>query len=178
MQDNNKYMQLEKRITKLEDFIGNWKELPEFVNITQTVEYLYQMIQYLNPNLAEEKLRGMEKMLSELKMSVDKKRDPKLLRFEYGEIENLYEMSKFALSCYKSLPCIVEKMNGLKYLHEQNASLVNRVVYIEKTQDDIEYMMKQSKELLEDVKEGLDKNMATLENNLKSLDSRLAKVTK
>jgi len=171
-------MQLEKRIAKLEESIGNWKELPEFINITQTVEYLRQMTECLNPDLAEEKLNGMEKMLNELKTSINNKRDPKLLRFDYDEIESLYEMSKFALSCYKSLPSIVEKMNGLKYLHEQSASLINRVVYIEKTQDDIEHMMKQAKELLEDVKEGLDKNIATLENNLKNLDSRLANVTK
>lgn len=178
LQDSNRYMELEKRVAKLENSVGDWKESPEFVSIAQTVEYLYQMTQYLNPSLAEDKLRGLEKMIAELKTSVDKKRDPKLLRFDYGAIEELYELSKFALSCYKSLPCIVEKLHGLKYIHEQNASLINRIDFIEKTQDDMEYMMKQARELLENVKEGLDKSVTTLEANIKNLDSRLSKVTK
>lgn len=176
MQENNKYMELEERIIKLENTIGDWKQSPEFINITQTVEYLFQMTQYLNPNLFEDKLRELEKLLTELKSVVSKKRDPDLLSFERYEIENLYKMSEFALSYYQSLPAIVEKLNGLKYLHDQNTSLINRVTLIEKTQDNIDYMMKESKELINDIKEGMDKNIGMLENNMKNLDQRLAKV--
>ena len=86
-------------------------------------------------------------------------------------------MSEIALEYYKSLPQIVERLNALKYLHEQSAELMNRLTSIETTQATIQTSLQETSGLIEGVKNGLNTNMKTVETNLKSLDERLAKLS-
>lgn len=177
LQEANKYAELEKRIAQIEKHIGNWKESPEFTTMTQTVEFLYQMVQQLNPVLAEEKQRSLEKLIGELKLCLAQKSEDKLMEFDKGEIEQLYEMSQSALEYYKTLPNIVERLNALKYLHEQSAELMNRIATVEKTQMTIQSAIKEASELVEGVKQGLYKNMEVMQKNLAGMDERLSKLT-
>ena len=85
-------------------------------------------------------------------------------------------MSQTALEYYKTLPQIVEKLSALKYLHEQSAGLMNRILSIEQMQTTIQTSLKETAELVEGVKSNLGENFKTIEANIKSLDGRLSKL--
>lgn len=144
--------------------------------MTNMVEYLQQTVSQLNPTLVEKRMAGLENLLSELKICIEKKSGDKILEFDKGEIEKLYDMSESALEYYKSLPKIIERLNTLKYLHEESAGLMNRIIAIEKAQSSMQAELKETKELMTGMKTGLTTNMETVQKNLKSLDERLAKV--
>ena len=143
--------------------------------MTQTVEFIYQMIQHLNPVLAEEKLHGLEKNIADLKLCLAQKSEDKVVEFDKGEIEQLYELCQSALEYYKTIPTVIERLNALKYLHEQSAELMNRITAVEKMQVTIQGAIKEGTELISGIKTGLGQNIETMEKNLKSLDERLAK---
>ncbi len=176
LQEMNRYMELEKRIAKIEGAIGNWKESSEFASIASTIEFLNQMVHGLSPVLIEERTRTMEKCVAELKQCLGQKGEEKV-EFDKGEIDQLFELSQSALEYYKAIPKVVERLSALKYLHEQSAGLMNRIVAIEQMQTTIQGSLKETDELLGGVKSGMEKNMKTVESNLKSLDERLAKLT-
>ena len=71
----------------------------------------------------------------------------------------------------------MEKLNALKYLHEESAGLLNRIVAVEQAQTSIQGSVKETAELIEGVKVGLEGNMKSVEANIKSLDERLKKLT-
>ena len=175
-QEANKCNELEKRINKIEETIGTWKESEEFGNVMKALEYLKDMVNQVNPTLAEKRMQKLGNLLSELKIAIEQKAEDKILEFDKGEIEKLYEMSEVALEYYKTLPKVIERLSALKYLHEESAGLMNRIIAIEKAQVTIQSELKETKELMEGVKSGLGTNMTTVQNNLKSLDERLNKL--
>jgi len=175
-QEANKCNELEKRINKIEETIGTWKESEEFGNVMKALEYLKDMVNQVNPTLAEKRMQKLGNLLSELKIAIEQKAEDKILEFDKGEIEKLYEMSEVALEYYKTLPKVIERLSALKYLHEESAGLMNRIIAIEKAQATIQSELKETKELMEGVKSGLGTNMTTVQNNLKSLDERLNKL--
>eukprot|EP00826_Nyctotherus_ovalis_P033740 TRINITY_DN2748_c0_g1_i19.p1 TRINITY_DN2748_c0_g1~~TRINITY_DN2748_c0_g1_i19.p1 ORF type:complete len:103 (-),score=47.22 TRINITY_DN2748_c0_g1_i19:45-332(-) len=58
------------------------------------------------------------------------------------QVERLYEMSEGALEYYRMLPKVIERMSAVKYLHEESAGLMNRIIAIEKAQATIQGELK------------------------------------
>eukprot|EP00826_Nyctotherus_ovalis_P033741 TRINITY_DN2748_c0_g1_i24.p3 TRINITY_DN2748_c0_g1~~TRINITY_DN2748_c0_g1_i24.p3 ORF type:complete len:125 (+),score=52.19 TRINITY_DN2748_c0_g1_i24:1017-1391(+) len=121
-------------------------------------------------------MHRLETLLSELKTAVEQKAEDRVLEFDKGEVERLYEMSEGALEYYRMLPKVIERMSAVKYLHEESAGLMNRIIAIEKAQATIQGELKEIKELVNGVRTGLGKNMETMQSNLKGLDDRLSKL--
>ena len=169
-------MEIEKRMEKIEKVIGNWKDSPEFASITTTLDYIYQISQYLNPMLLAEKTKSIEDFLNELKKSLGQKADLKI-EANKGEIDRLYKMCKTALEYYPILPHIVEKMHALKYLYEQSAGIINKINAIEQAQVTIKTSLKEAVDLIIGAKKNFKNNLATIEGNLRVFDERLRKLT-
>ena len=87
LQEANRYMELEKRIDKIEKVIGNWKESPEFSTMSTTIDFLYQMTQHINPSQVEEKIKNLQEAIAELKKCLAQKGEEKY-EFDKGEVRN------------------------------------------------------------------------------------------
>ena len=71
------------------------------------------------------------------------------------------------------IPIIIERLENLKSIHEENASLSNRLTNLEKSQEYLQNILKENIELRENIKKTMEESNKTMDSNLKSIESRI-----
>ena len=88
----------------------------------------------------------------------------------------MHALCENALEYYPNIEVLVERLEGLKNLHDESASITNRIKALEQQQNSIDNLLSDNSDLLKVVKTYFSENLQIIQNNLDTLDQRLKKL--
>lgn len=168
---------LDKRIAALEKSIGTPGDAaPGFPDISTALRMLNRKIELLcNESHMDATLRRAKALSAEL-MALEQQRAKAVGRASPHEakVNELYNMMHRWDKAAQMLPTVVARLQSLREVHEEAASVLSRLAQLEQQHDALERILKQDTEALQKLSESVAANAATMQKNLTALEQRFA----
>jgi len=144
----------------------------------EAVEQLKESVSLLTPPQVEQTQRIVATVSKEIDSILEKQKAFQNKQVNEKKIADMFELMSKWDSTNQQLPAIVSRLKSLKSLHEEAASFSHTVHELEAQQDEMKKLLKSDSELLKQLEENFKKNVNVIQNNVSSLDGRIAVLTK
>ncbi|XP_022079910.1 dynactin subunit 2-like [Acanthaster planci] len=180
----SKASELEQRLAKLEDIIGQDSQKFSFLTadtsskcLMDAAVQLQAQIGLLDPlqlDHADARIQGLLQHLNQVK---EKKKTAEDAGKE-SKISELYDMVEKWDGIADTVPAIVERLQALKDLHEQALQFSQALSHLDTTQQQLTSALNNQDTLLKELKQSFATNMTSIQANCHSLEERMKKFQK
>ncbi|XP_072263490.1 dynactin subunit 2 [Pyxicephalus adspersus] len=179
-----KLAELEKRLSELESAVrcDQDPQNPLTVglqgsNLMDTVEILQAKVNMLDVSSLDQVEARLQSVLGKMNEIAKHKAAVEDADTE-SKVHQLFDIVQKWDSMSGTLPQVVQRLVALKQLHEQAMQFGQLLTHLDTTQQMIANSLKDNKNALAVVQKAMKENLATVEDNFSSIDSRLKKLTK
>lgn len=180
MADSSKLAALEGSLAEIERQLGVMDPSCPFADLHSAVAHLQRRVALLDAGTLE----GISKRLNVVTVDIERMlaRKAELEGATSNpdtdrKVEELYEFCQRWSSTSAALPALVARLRSLQNLHQQSASFGSRLAALERQQDELQTLLETTHAAVGDLTVGLQRNMTVMQENMQSLEAKLAKAT-
>eukprot|EP01017_Pseudomicrothorax_dubius_P041347 TRINITY_DN6602_c0_g1_i1.p1 TRINITY_DN6602_c0_g1~~TRINITY_DN6602_c0_g1_i1.p1 ORF type:complete len:379 (-),score=123.41 TRINITY_DN6602_c0_g1_i1:329-1465(-) len=165
---------LEARLATLEKVIGTQDTAKE--DLQTRVSKLGRVMSYVDQARVDEVGARAATVLADIDNLVARRAELQVGEAEFKRVDELYELFGKTARIVEELPTMAERLETLRYLHEESASFAVRLKELEETQRGIAAILGENKTLLGQLEGAFATNVSKFEASVAHLDERLAKL--
>lgn len=168
----------EAKVSDIENRIANLENLfisSDVQNLLEDVQKVKKSVDSIAGSSMDQVTKKLNQVSQELDTLQQKKtsfelNDPRLMK-----AEKMYEAYLKLQRIGEHLPEVVQRLECLKVIHEESATISDKITNIKHNQTKINESLKEGNELLEKVNDIFGKNLARIEGDIKNLQERIEK---
>jgi len=141
-------------------------------NIINKIDDLYKLAFGLNPQRLEMNARKIQAINSELDQIMRKNNELVYGDNDFKKIQELYEKFLKTQKIASELPEIVEKLECLKYMHDNSGKIGNEIGVLKENEKEIKKKMEENRELLDKVEGMFSGNLKGVLDRMKMVEEK------
>jgi len=170
---------LEDRLTNLEKILGASSEAIYTLDAMTVIEFLTTRLNVLGDPAKiyalEQQAMKLDKELAN--QSLNKRIQPILARQRIAKVEEMFELMSTWDKAAEQLPTVIDRLKKLQQLNMEASGVVEQVNTLREQQSELSKILMEDRQLLQSVSKSLVSSTEKIQGSMKSLDSRIAKLT-
>ncbi|KRX09826.1 hypothetical protein PPERSA_02698 [Pseudocohnilembus persalinus] len=191
LQEQSKFLELEKRIALLENALG--KEEIGKINKNGTnknpensllykSEYLSNLVESFDNNQIKEYQEKLEKIVTDIEQIKNDKNlqgtSNNISPQELKKIQELYEKVNNIQGISDELPLLVDRLESLRFVHEESAGFMLNLSSLSELHNKVISQLGTNDQLLNKLQGNFTQNLGTIQNNVQNLEQRIQNLEK
>eukprot|EP00929_Paragymnodinium_shiwhaense_P123440 TRINITY_DN9732_c0_g1_i1.p1 TRINITY_DN9732_c0_g1~~TRINITY_DN9732_c0_g1_i1.p1 ORF type:complete len:390 (-),score=101.55 TRINITY_DN9732_c0_g1_i1:188-1357(-) len=177
--DSSKIAALETTVAEIEKQLGMHEHGCPFGDLHTAVAQLQKRVSLLDTGKLDVICQRVKAVMGDVDKMLEKKAELEN-RSRNDELDQkvneLYEFCHRWNAASAALPHVVARLRSLQVLHQQSASFVTRLQALEEQQEELMRMLETTNSAVHELGVGLQDNMATIRDNMRSLEEKVSKV--
>eukprot|EP00658_Telonema_sp_P-2_P036790 TRINITY_DN2653_c0_g1_i2.p1 TRINITY_DN2653_c0_g1~~TRINITY_DN2653_c0_g1_i2.p1 ORF type:complete len:367 (+),score=126.97 TRINITY_DN2653_c0_g1_i2:152-1252(+) len=169
----SKVAELEQRVAFLEECIGSQEEKggSSLVDCLNSLERKVELMDTAKMDVISRKTQALSQHMAKL---LKQKQTAAPSSEQEAQIQHLYDTMRKWEGVAKQVPGVVARLRTLQELHSEGSSMAERMQTLESSHADMSQRFGLEASKVGDVEASLKQNVATISENMKALEQRLA----